>query len=222
MSTKPKKKASSKKAIELKAAAKPKASKTGASKTGADRKVDALRLKKAEAHLGPPPPDRDRSVEESRAKLAKAAKGPYGRYVKLLLDLRDRILDDIEFHASDNLKRSQKDASSDLSAYSFHMADAGTDNFDREFALSMVSNEQEALYEINEALKRLENGTYGVCEMSGKPIPKARLDAIPWARYTVECQAEIEKTQQKRTPQTFQLSDFGNSEEETIDKDEED
>ncbi len=163
------------------------------------------------------------AIDERRAAaLAKAAKGPLGKYVKLLLDLRDRLLDDIEFHASDNLKRTQKDASSDLSAYSFHMADAGTDNFDREFALSMVSNEQEALYEINEAFKRIELGTYGLCEMSNKPIPKARLAAIPWARYTVECQTELEKTQQKRAPQTFQLSDFGNSEEETIEKDEED
>ncbi len=153
--------------------------------------------------------------------LDKAAKGPLGKYVKLLLELRDRILDGIEFHASDNLKRTQKDASGDRSAYSFHMADAGTDNFDREFALSMVSNEQELLYEVNEALKRLENGTFGLCEMSGKPIPKARLEVIPWARYTVECQEEIEKTQTKRSPQTFQISDFGNSEEEVVEKDEE-
>lgn len=154
--------------------------------------------------------------------LAKAAKGPYGRYVKLLLDLRDRLLDGIEFHASDNLKRTQRDASSDLSAYSFHMADAGTDNFDREFALSMVSNEQEALYEINDALKRLESGTFGNCEMCNKAIPKMRLDAIPWARYTVDCQAELERTNQKRLPQTFQPSDFGSTEDEIEEKDEED
>lgn len=162
------------------------------------------------------------AIDEKRAALlAKAARGSNGRYVKLLLNIRDRLLDDIEFHASDNLKRTQREASSDLSAYSFHMADAGTDNFDREFALSMVSNEQELLNEINDALKRLENNTYGFCEMSGKPIPRARLDAIPWARYTVECQSELEKTQQKRMPQTFQLSDFGNSEEEVVEKDEE-
>ncbi len=169
--------------------------------------------------------DREKAhaLDERRMVLqAKAAKGPNGRYLKLLLDLRDRLLDGIEFHASDNLKRTQKDASSDLSAYSFHMADAGTDNFDREFALSMVSNEQEALYEINEALKRIENNTFGICEMSGKPIPKPRLDAIPWARYTVDCQEEFEKTHQKRHPQTFQISDFGNSEEETVEKEEED
>lgn len=166
--------------------------------------------------------EKEHRLDEQRERLlAKAAKGVHGRYVKLLLNLRDRLLDGIEFHASDNLKRTQKEASSDLSAYSFHMADAGTDNFDREFALSMVSNEQELLNEINDALKRLESGTYGLCELCGKPIPKARLDAIPWARYTVNCQSEVEKTQQKRSSQTFKLSDFGNSEEETPEKDEE-
>lgn len=162
-------------------------------------------------------------TETRRAQLlAKASKGPYGRYVQHLLNIRDRLLDEIEFHASDNLKRTQKEASSDLSAYSFHMADAGTDNFDREFALSMVSNEQELLNEVNDAIKRLESGTYGICEMSGKPISKARLTAIPWARCTVECQSELERTHQKRVPQTFRPSDFGNSEDEVVEKEEED
>ncbi|MBI4027290.1 MAG: TraR/DksA C4-type zinc finger protein [Verrucomicrobia bacterium] len=191
------------------------------------KKIPTPKATPSKTRVKPPPPlsdeEKARALDQRRlVLLAKAAKGPHGRYVKFLLDLRDRLLDDIEFHASDNLRRTQKDASSDLSAYSVHMADAGTDNFDREFALSMVSNEQEALYEIDEALKRLENGTYGICEMSGKPIPKARLDAIPWARYTVECQSEMEKSHQKRLPQTFQLSDFGNSEEEVVEKEEED
>ncbi len=174
--------------------------------------------------VAPPPSDAEKAhaLDERRVLLLKkAARGPNGRYVQLLLNIRDRFLDEIEFHASDNLRRTQKEASSDRSAYSFHMADAGTDNFDREFALSMVSNEQELLNEINDALKRLENNVFGICEISGKPIPKARLDAIPWARYTVECQTEMERTHQKRHPQTFALSDFGNSEEEVVDKDEE-
>jgi len=166
--------------------------------------------------------EKEHQMDERRVRLlAKAAKGPYKRYVQLLLNIRDRLLDDIEFHASDNLKRTQKEASSDLSAYSIHMADAGTDNFDREFALGLVSNEQELLNEINAALGRLENGTYGICEISGKPIPKARLDAIPWARYRVECQSELEKTQKKPSQQAFHFAEFGNSEEETLDKEEE-
>ncbi|MDD2708459.1 MAG: TraR/DksA C4-type zinc finger protein [Verrucomicrobiae bacterium] len=149
-------------------------------------------------------------------------KGPHSRYIRLLLNVRDRLLDDIDFHSGDNLKRTQRDASSDLSAYSVHMADAGTDNFDREFALSMVSNEQEALYEIEEAIKRADSGSFGTCEMCAKPIPKPRLDAIPWARNCVKCQEQYEKTSHKRSIQTFQLSDFANSDEEGSEKEEED
>src|SRR5207247_1071713 len=95
--------------------------------------------------------------------------------------------------AADNLKRTHRDASGELSGYSLHMADAGTDNFDREFALSLVSSEQEALYEIGEALKRLEQSTYGLCEMCEKPIRKERLEAVPFARLCVRCQSGIDK-----------------------------
>jgi RNA polymerase-binding transcription factor DksA len=73
------------------------------------------------------------------------------------------------------------------------MGDSGTDNFDRDFALSLLSSDQDAIYEIEEALKRIEKGTYGICEITSKPIPKARLEAIPWARFTVEAQAQLEK-----------------------------
>jgi RNA polymerase-binding transcription factor DksA len=73
------------------------------------------------------------------------------------------------------------------------MADSGTDNFDRDFALSLLSSDQDAVYEIEEALKRIEKRTYGVCELTGKVIPKARLEAIPWTRFTVEAQAQLER-----------------------------
>jgi RNA polymerase-binding transcription factor DksA len=73
------------------------------------------------------------------------------------------------------------------------MADSGTDNFDRDFALSLLSSDQDAVYEIEEALKRIERNTYGVCELTTKSIPKARLSAIPWTRFTVEAQAQLER-----------------------------
>jgi RNA polymerase-binding transcription factor DksA len=73
------------------------------------------------------------------------------------------------------------------------MADSGTDNFDRDFALSLLSSDQDAIYEIEEALKRIEKNTYGICELTGKPIPKTRLEAIPWARFTVQAQAQLER-----------------------------
>lgn len=86
-----------------------------------------------------------------------------------------------------------KESAEELPSYSLHMADSGTDNFDRDFALSLLSSDQDAVYEIDEALKRIERGTYGVCELTGRPIPKARLEAIPWARFTVDAQAQLER-----------------------------
>ena len=85
------------------------------------------------------------------------------------------------------------DSAQELAGYSLHMADSGTDNFDRDFALSLLSSDQDAVFEIEEALKRIERKTYGVCELTNKPIPKARLEAIPWTRFTVEAQAQLEK-----------------------------
>lgn len=119
------------------------------------------------------------------------------RYYKLLVELRDHVKSGLETHAEETLKRSSREDSGDLSGYGQHMADAGTDNFDRDFALSLVSNEQEALFEIEEAIKRIKNGTYGICELTGKPISKDRLLAVPFARFSVESQAEIEKTKRR-------------------------
>ena len=86
-----------------------------------------------------------------------------------------------------------KESAQELAGYSLHMADSGTDNFDRDFALSLLSSDQDAIYEIEEALKRIEKNTYGVCELTGKPIPEARLEAIPWTRFTVQAQAQLER-----------------------------
>jgi DnaK suppressor protein len=112
---------------------------------------------------------------------------------------------------------------SEASAFGMHQADAGSDAYDRGFALSLLSQEQDALYEIEEALKRVDAGTYGICAMSGKPIPHARLEAIPFARFTVECQTQIEKQKKAiglRQPvkSLFGLTDEegGEGEEDTI------
>lgn len=106
-------------------------------------------------------------------------------YYNTLVDLRERLIAQREGLA--------KESSQEVQSYSLHMADAGTDNFDRDFALSLLSSDQDAIYEIDEALKRIERKTFGVCELTGKPIPKARLDAIPWTRFTVEAQAQLER-----------------------------
>jgi RNA polymerase-binding transcription factor DksA len=86
-----------------------------------------------------------------------------------------------------------EESAQEMAGYSLHMADSGTDNFDRDFALSLLSSDQDAVYEIEEALKRIERKTYGVCELTAKVIPRARLEAIPWTRFTVEAQAQLER-----------------------------
>jgi len=135
-----------------------------------------------------------------------------------LLILKDTLLDSMNGVARDSL-RSQ--TGGDASAFGMHQADAGSDAYDRDFALSLLSQEQDSLYEIDQALKRIDDGTYGVCEVSGKQIMKARLEALPFTRYTVECQAEIEKRnryQRNRQPVT---SLFGLTDDESDGDDEE-
>ena len=87
--------------------------------------------------------------------------------------------------------------------------------------MSLLSQEQDALYEIDEALKRIEVGTYGKCEMSGKPIPHARLEAIPFARFTVECQTQLEKQSKASRVRQSVTSLFGLTEEESGEGEEE-
>jgi RNA polymerase-binding transcription factor DksA len=85
-----------------------------------------------------------------------------------------------------------KDALDEQPTFSTHMADAGTDAYDRDLALGMLSSEQDALYEIEAALDRIQNGTYGSCELTGKRIDMQRLKAIPWARFTAEAEKQLE------------------------------
>ena len=90
------------------------------------------------------------------------------------------------------IKRLTKDASEDTPEYSIHMADAGTDSFDRDLALGLASFEQEELYEVDAALKRIEDGTYGFCELTGRPIPWRRLEAVPWTRFSIDAETKLE------------------------------
>jgi DnaK suppressor protein len=135
-----------------------------------------------------------------------------------LLQLRDSLLDVMGGVAKDNLR--QRAEGSEASAFGMHQADAGSDAYDRDFALSLLSQEQDALYEIEEALKRIELGSYGVCEMSGKPIAHARLEALPFARCTVECQSQLEKQSKVNRARVPVTSLFGLTDEEPGEKEE--
>jgi DnaK suppressor protein len=129
-----------------------------------------------------------------------------------LLHLRDAMVDSMAGVAQGTLR--SRAEGSEASAFGMHQADAGSDAYDRDFALSLLSQEQDALYEIDEALKRIELGTYGKCEMSGKPIPRARLEAIPFARFTVECQSQLERQSKASRVRQSVTSLFGLTEEE--------
>jgi DnaK suppressor protein len=114
-------------------------------------------------------------------------------FKKLILQKKEDLVEGIKHISEDTLKKSQKEASGDISGYSYHMADVATDTYDREFSLSLASNDRELLYEIDDALKRMEEGTYGLCEACKCLITKARLKALPYTRHCVKCQEKKEK-----------------------------
>lgn len=144
--------------------------------------------------LGFNPAEKPKRTELDDSEIPKK----YKKYYKLLIELRRHVSDEINRHTSDTLKHAYRDDAGDSASYGNHEADAGTDSFDRDFALSLVSSEQEALNEVEEAILRIKNGSYGVCAVTGKPIPAARLTAVPFARYSVEGQLEHERNQRRK------------------------
>mgnify|MGYP001179674040 CR=1 FL=1 len=127
------------------------------------------------------------------AKQSKMNKKISEFYKKLLLEKREEILGDISHISEETLKKSQKDASGDISGYTFHMADVATDNYDREFSLGLASKERGVLMEINYALQKLQEGHFGLCESCKKPISKVRLKAVPCTTLCLKCQQAKEK-----------------------------
>lgn len=144
------------------------------------------------------PTESDREVPEK-----------FKRFHRLLVELRSHLTEDIERHSEETLKRSAKDDAGDLSAYGQHMADAGTDTFDRDFALSMVASEQEALSEIDAAIKRIHDGSYGICEITQKPIAKERLLAVPFTRHSAEAQKDLERNRHRARTQAGLFGEMG-------------
>ena len=144
------------------------------------------------------PTESDREVPEK-----------FKRFHRLLVELRSHLTEDIERHSEETLKRSAKDDAGDLSAYGQHMADAGTDTFDRDFALSMVASEQEALSEIDAAIKRIHDGSYGICEITQKPIAKERLLAVPFTRHSAESQKDLERNRHRARTQAGLFGEMG-------------
>ncbi|MFV0337445.1 MAG: TraR/DksA family transcriptional regulator [Chthoniobacterales bacterium] len=176
--------------------AKPKTTKKVASKKTAPKKASTT-PKKAKATKAKVKTPKAKAAKEApkaapAKPLSKTALAFLEKQKQRLLILKDTLLDSMREVARDSLRNSANGGEGS-SAFGQHQADAGSETYDRDFALSMLSHEQDSLYEIDEALRRIDQHTYGICEMSNKAIPKARLEALPFTRYTVECQAEIEK-----------------------------
>ena len=108
-----------------------------------------------------------------------------------LLDLRERVTGEISSINRDSLSQNERDPS---------LSDQGTDTFDREFALNQLSSEQDILFEIDEAIRRIENGTYGICEMTNEQINIERLEALPYVRHSIKAQSELEKGHHRYRP----------------------
>ena len=123
---------------------------------------------------------RDPLTRERRIVTPHRLAQQQGRLLQTRADLLQRI------------KNLAEEASEDMPEYSIHMADAATDSFDRDLLLGLASFEQEALYEVDAALKRIEDGTYGVCELTGCPIPWKRLEAVPSTRFSIEAEIGLE------------------------------
>ncbi len=192
------KKTVTKKAATKKAAVEKTISKPAVKKKAAGSTTTTVKKPSAPKSKAKPTPEPNKKPARTTKTATASASGKSAqkmtpflkRQQQKLLDLRDLLLDQMTGVAKDALR--SRAEGSEASAFGMHQADAGSDAYDRDFALNLISKEQDALYEIEEALKRIEQGTYGICEVSGDKIPVERLEAIPFARLTVRCQEELE------------------------------
>ena len=134
-----------------------------------------------------------KTAESGKKAKTRPRKKEFEEFRALLIKLRDRVREQIESIERDVLDKTPTEAAGDLSDYAFHMADMATDNYERDFSTEVVSSNQELLYIINEALKKIEDGVYGVCDSCGRQIRKKRLRAIPYAIHCIDCQGKEEK-----------------------------
>jgi len=114
-------------------------------------------------------------------------------FKKLILKRKDELIEGIKHSLEETLKKSPREAAGDISGYALHMADLATDTYDREFSLDLASKERKLLYEIDEALKKIEEGGFGICEECKSPISITRLKAIPYSCLCLKCQEAKEK-----------------------------
>jgi DnaK suppressor protein len=168
----------------------------------ANKKSPAKKVKRSK-----PAPKKKTVVKKAiKAQVKKVVKAPAKKAVKSLfgkpqlalirkeiLKEREQLLEQITSITGESAK-SQKDAAGDLSGYTLHMADMATDMYNREFSLELAEGERERLYNLEEALKRIEEGSYGRCDSCNGAISKPRLKALPQAKCCIKCQEKQEKS----------------------------
>jgi DnaK suppressor protein len=130
---------------------------------------------------------------EKPLRKSPLSKAELDEFRKMLMDKRRALLGDMSGMEAETFRTNRQDRSGDLSNIPIHPADVGTDNFEQEFTLGLLESERTLMREIDEALDRVKDGTYGVCLGTGKPIDKARLRARPWAKYCIEYARLMEK-----------------------------
>ena len=128
-------------------------------------------------------------MKEEKKKNEYLTQSEIEKFRALLWEKRNELLGNVSYMENDVLREGK----SDLSHVPIHMADLGTDSYEQEFTLDLMDSERKLINEIDNALARIDNGTYGICELDGQPIPKKRLEAIPWALYCISCASSSEK-----------------------------
>ena len=195
------KKPAAKKPAPKKAAAKAPAKKPAAkapARKPAPKKAPAA---KVAAKPIPPPPPAPKPAAPKAAKAARAFRpDELASFRAMLQQQLELVQGNLNALAGDNLKLSPLDSTGDISSHSTHMADHGTDNFDRELALSLASSRQDSIYEIEDAIRRIDEGEYGTCESCGCPIERLRLKALPFAKKCIPCQSAAERGRGRHQP----------------------
>ena len=159
-----------------------------------------------------------KKTSPSRVKKERLTAADVEHFKQLLLEKRREIIGSM--NEMSNEVKSRLDATGNLSSMPIHMADLGTDNFEQEFALGLMDSERKLLQEIDDALQRVEEGTYGICEGTGEPISKARLEAKPWARHSVEYTRLLEQGRAPELKEEHGFNKFGYGEEEVEEEEE--
>lgn len=176
-----------KKTVAKKTAKKP--TKVSTPKTSKKKAAKTIR-KSVSAKTAPSGSSKRKTRKRPKSILSKTE---LQHFRELLIVKLKEITGDVDHFETESLKKSRLDASGDLSSMPIHMADIGSDNYEQEFALGLMDSERKLVHEILAALKRIDDGSYGICEGTGEPIPKPRLEGIPWTRYCVQYAEMLEK-----------------------------